>query len=170
MRILLVALLAFFVGCSAPVSDPRTAPITLALDCEPELPDICDRAISVWSPALEGTRWTLLRGSEGSVTKVVFYVERAEHVCVDTEEWNGCSLATTIELNRSAFVGWRDPDTGKVQTLLHEIGHSLGLGHRETGLMATDRLPRMCIDSVTAEAIGGVPTCSDPSDDPLSNP
>lgn len=45
------------------------------------------------------------------------------------------------------------------KTIMHEIGHLLGLHHAEVGLMSVDLFEFVCVDEATAGKLGGKGTC-----------
>jgi hypothetical protein len=160
-----VTLAALSVACGAsdtvePSSDPATAPIVVRLSCDDALGRACDGAIAVWSPALGGTRWRFVRAGEASIVVPVRVVHGNAEACEGFPSWLACTRRDGIDLDVDAYRGWADPEGAMVGTLVHEVGHVLGLPHLSSGVMSAGQWRLQCIDDVTAATIpGAVATC-----------
>lgn len=160
-----VTLAALSVACGSAGDQisPADAPIVARIDCDAELEAPCKRAAELWNPALVGTRWRWVTSGEATLSVRVRAVEGNARDCFGDDAWNGCSRGWTegVEINVAMSRGWRDVEKGRAAIVAHELGHLMGIPHQESGLMSTKRLyDQDCIDSVTAEAIGGVATCA----------
>jgi len=158
----LVALLAL--GCSDTIDVPLPADATEGsggtieptLGLDENIADLALSAVVMWQDATGGLYAPHTHiGCDGTETFCIYQVPGMLGQCLGPDDagvFNGCCDSDNHEIRLSEGM-YLDQ---MISTLAHELGHSLGLGHGEAGLMAVDRSSEErhspCIDQVTLGA------------------
>lgn len=143
-RGLLAALgLALTAGCAgiAPEATPAAPEVTQALAprmvivVDAELADVASQAVELWSEATDGAYAPELRITTDAVPGALQIRLVPVSDCGGRIDSWGCwrEHARIIEVAAAA------PLEGRVSSIAHELGHSLGLTHECTGLMNQER-------------------------------
>jgi hypothetical protein len=144
------------VGCSEQGPDPRilTEPLLVDAEFDAEHREAVQAAVNLWSDATEGRFAPELRFGP---------VECGDSFAIEAVETQGCSIGRRVETADGSIaqvLGVTDPDQESVavaawlsgdsfrDTVAHELGHYLRLGHGE-GIMAQ---PRYRLSSDVSEA------------------
>lgn len=155
---MLLCLVLLSLGCADAATAPTAAPDRLhpTLGIDPAISDLALSAVVMWERATGGRYAPSLHlGCDGSEDYCIVESPGMLDQCLgpdDAGAFNGCcdSAAHEIRLSESMMLD------EKVSTLAHELGHSLGLGHGETGLMSVGRdhteRHEACIDRATLDA------------------
>jgi len=143
------------------------APIdrSVRLACEPAMVEACEAAIAVWAPALHSADRSVSMAPDaiGRVVTVASVETQESHCGIDGDtDFAGCYGPKGIEVWAPYWRdwGWKDPSDVRDSILAHEIGHALGLGDLERGIMHSGVQVWRCVDSeAAAEIAGAVATC-----------
>ena len=154
-----MVLFAFLaVACSSPVIERR--PKVLTFSCEEKLQELCADSLAEWNLALAGTDTSLMFTTEEDADYRVENLFGTKGECTKgTMHWAGCCFPPSqgyqglILLDPSSWHGTDEPDAYALGVLLHEIGHALGLGHQEEGIMFPVMRKATSVDPYTTSLI-----------------